>query len=226
MSAAHPDARLIIAASETDADLYYATRFLAPDAFVFLQTASEKMLLVSDLELDRARAQAQVDVVVPLSHYQQLARKNGVEAPTQLDALHQFLTERGIRSLQVPKNFPIYAADTLRKAGYEVDFPSGAFFPEREIKTPMEIDHIRDVQRHVEAAMEAAVTAIRETTVSSDGVLYRKGEPLTSEAVRRIITLTLLDRDCTARHTIVACGNQACDLSCCSGFRRPGCHAG
>ena len=32
------DARLIIAASETDANLFYATRFLAPDAFVFVLT--------------------------------------------------------------------------------------------------------------------------------------------------------------------------------------------
>ena len=62
-----PDARLIIAASETDADLHYATRFLAPDPFIFLQTASEKLLVMSDLEVDRARDQAQVDDVLSLS---------------------------------------------------------------------------------------------------------------------------------------------------------------
>ncbi len=41
---------LIIAASETDANLYYATRFLAPDPFIFLRIKGEKMLIMSDLK--------------------------------------------------------------------------------------------------------------------------------------------------------------------------------
>ena len=48
------EARLIIAASEADANLFYATRFLAPDPFVYLRHGQETILLVSDLELDRA----------------------------------------------------------------------------------------------------------------------------------------------------------------------------
>ena len=64
------EARLMIAASETDADMYYATRFLAPDPFIFFQIGAEKHLLMSDLERDRARAQAQVDHVLSLSEYQ------------------------------------------------------------------------------------------------------------------------------------------------------------
>ena len=206
----HPDARLIIAASETDADLFYATRFLAPDAFIFLQTKAEKRLLMSDLELDRARAQAQVDAVLSLSHYQKRAKERGVESPNHLDALHQVLQERGVKSLEVPRNFPIHAADHLRNAGYDVSFPSGAFFPERAFKSPEEIERIRQVQRHTEAAMDAAFAALREAEVKDD-ILCQNGEPLTSEAVRRLIAVTLMERECTARHTIVACGDQACD---------------
>ena len=44
-----PQARLIIAASESDANLFYATQFLAPDAFVLVWTRNEKVLLMSDL---------------------------------------------------------------------------------------------------------------------------------------------------------------------------------
>ena len=40
---------LIIAASEADANLYYASRFLAPDPFVFVQANGRKLLLMSDL---------------------------------------------------------------------------------------------------------------------------------------------------------------------------------
>ena len=48
-------ASLIIAASEVDSNLYYACRFMAPDPFVFLQVGGRKVLLMSDLEVDRAR---------------------------------------------------------------------------------------------------------------------------------------------------------------------------
>jgi len=69
------EARLMIAASETDADMYYATRFLAPDPFIFFQIGAKKHLLMSDLERDRARDQAQVDRVLSLSEYQKKAKK-------------------------------------------------------------------------------------------------------------------------------------------------------
>ena len=68
-------ASLIIAASEADSNLYYACRFLAPDPFVFLQVEGRKTLLMSDLEVDRARAQARVDEVLSLAEWDAKARQ-------------------------------------------------------------------------------------------------------------------------------------------------------
>ncbi len=65
-------ATLIIAASEQDANLYYATHFWAPDPFVFLQIGRRKLLVMSDLELDRAKPQATVDEVLSMSKLQML----------------------------------------------------------------------------------------------------------------------------------------------------------
>ena len=204
------DARLIIADSETNADLFYATRFLAPDPFVFLQTDAEKVLLMSDLELDRARSQAEVDTVASLSRYQEMARKSSVGEPTQLDALRQLLQERGIRSLLVPRSFPLSAADDLRQAGYSLTCLSGSFYPERECKDASEVEHIRGVQRHTERAMDFAIAAIREARIQGGG-LYGPSGPLTAEEVKHLIAVSLMERQCTARNTIVACGDQACD---------------
>ena len=203
------EARLMIAASETDADMYYATRFLAPDPFIFFQIGAEKHLLMSDLERDRARAQAQVDRVLSLSEYQEKAKKKN-EEPSQIDALHEVLQEKNITHLNVPRAFAIATADDLRERGYTVAFPEGAYWPDREIKTPEEIEHIREVQQHTEAAMDAAITLIRNSEIRGD-ILYHNGEPLTSERVKREIKFLLLERDCTAGHTIVAGGDQACD---------------
>ena len=59
--------RLIFAASDRDPDMLYATGFFVPDAFVFLEKAGESTILLSDLEVDRARQEARVNNVLALS---------------------------------------------------------------------------------------------------------------------------------------------------------------
>jgi Xaa-Pro aminopeptidase len=151
-----------------------------------------------------------VDEVLAMSSYQDRARKRGVAGPNQLHALVELLRERAIRDIDVPRTFPIEAADFLRERDYKVSWHQGAYFPQREHKTREEIDEIRKVQRHTEAAMDAAVHAIRDADVAG-GVLHKDGVPLTSECVKSCIARALMDKGCTGRHTIVACGDQACD---------------
>ena len=59
--------KLIIADTERDADQLYATRFFAPDPFIFLENKGRRTIVLSDLEIDRGRAHADVDEVVALS---------------------------------------------------------------------------------------------------------------------------------------------------------------
>ena len=60
-------ARLIVAASETDPDMLYATKFWAPDPFIFLERNGKRTLVLSDLEIDRGRKQADADEFVMFS---------------------------------------------------------------------------------------------------------------------------------------------------------------
>ncbi len=204
------EARLIIAASEVDANLFYATRFLAPDPFVFLWHGPEKILLMSDLELDRARAQAAVDTVLPIRRYEDRAKAAGMERPGVTDALSELLKERGIRSLLVPGDFPLEHADKLRDEGIVLHVKAAPFFEERLIKSPNEVQAISEAMRRTEAAMDAAIAAIRQAEVRG-GCLWRQGEILTSEAVKRLIARQLLDEGLIAQHAIVACGEDSCD---------------
>ena len=64
-------ARLIVAASETDPDILYATKFWAPDPFIFLQRNGKRTLVLSDLEIDRGRRQAEADEFVMFSELEQ-----------------------------------------------------------------------------------------------------------------------------------------------------------
>ena len=205
------DARLIIAASEIDANLFYATRFPAPDAFVFVLTPTgEKVLLMSDLEVDRARVQAAVDTVLPIRYFEERAKASGVERPGVLDSVCAFLAEREIRSVLVPGSFPIEYGDGLRKRGVAVQARREPFFEERLRKTAEEVEAISRAMQRTEAAMDAAVGAIREAKVH-DGVLRWRSETLTSERVRRLISMALIEDGLLAQHTIVACGEAGCD---------------
>jgi Xaa-Pro aminopeptidase len=204
------DARLIIAASEADANIFYATRFLAPDPFVFLWHGEDKILLMSDLELDRARAQAAVDAVLPIRQYEERAKASGIERPTPVDALWELLQERKIQSVLVPGSFPVEHADKLRQRGLTLLVKTEPFFEERLVKSPAEVQAITAALRHTEAAMDAAISAIREAE-GRDGLLWWQGEVLTSERIKRLVARQLLDDGLIAQRTIVACGEHGCD---------------
>lgn len=203
------EALFIIAASERDADLYYATRFLAPDPFPFFEVEGERFIMVSDLELGRARRQAAVETILPLQKYEDRA-KGRLAQPTLLDAVDEALKEQGIQHLLVPGSFPAEYADKLRPRGYEVRVKEGMLFEERLVKSEIEVGWIAETLHFTEEAMEIATDAIREAEIRGNE-LYRAGEPLTSEGVRRLIHHALLDRDCVAEHTIVAGGEQGSD---------------
>ncbi|MEW6247657.1 MAG: Xaa-Pro peptidase family protein [Nitrospirota bacterium] len=203
-------ATLFIAASETDSNLYYATRFIAPDPFIYLEVKGERLVVMSDLELDRARSQARVDRVLSYSQLERRAKDQGVAEPGPVDIVHLILQDAGLTQVLVPGNFPYIHACRLQELGYRLGTKREPFFERRVVKTAEEIGHIEATQRATEAAVAAAHRALRRASVR-DGVLWLDGEPLTSERVKKLINVTLMERDCVAQHTIVAGGEQACD---------------
>ncbi|HEX9780582.1 MAG TPA: Xaa-Pro peptidase family protein [bacterium] len=204
-------AKLIIADSERSANLYYGTRFLAPDPFIFLQCNGRRMLLMSDLEVDRARAQAKVDEVRPTSGVADALKRQGKQEPGFLDILDAVLKEQAISRLEVPGDFGVSHADGLRAKGYAVEPVSEPFFPGRVVKTGEEIAAITETLRVTEGALACAVDLIANSRIEPDGTLELGGKPLTAELVRTAMHLTMMERGCVAQHTIVAGGLQAVD---------------
>ncbi len=207
---ANDRATLMIAASETDSNLYYATRFIAPDPFIFLETAGVRLLLMSDLEMDRARSQASVDRVLSYSDVERRAKAQGLSAPGTVDVLHLVLQDHGIKQLLVPANFPFGHAARLQALGYQLEAKKDPFYERRSIKSDEEVRCIEDAQRATEAAVAAAHDALRNAEIRGDA-LWLHGEPLTSERIKKLINVRLMEHDCVAQHTIVAGGDQACD---------------
>ncbi len=112
-------ALLMIAASETDSNLYYATRFIAPDPFVYLEVKGERLMVMSDLEMDRARGQAAVDRVISYSEVERTVRAQGVADPGTIDVVHGVLQPTGIKRLLVPATLPYANALRLQHIGYQ-----------------------------------------------------------------------------------------------------------
>src|SRR5579884_1968041 len=124
-------ATLMIAASETDSNLYYATRFIAPDPFIFLEIKGERVMVMSDLEMDRAREQAAVDRVLSLSEIERALKARGVAEPGTIDVVDAFLQGAGIKRVLVPGTFPYAYAARLQQLGYELDMKKEPFFEQR-----------------------------------------------------------------------------------------------
>jgi Xaa-Pro aminopeptidase len=204
-------AKLIVAASERDANLLYATGFFAPDPFILLIHRGRKLLVMSDLEVDRARQQAQVHSILSRSKLERQLQELKEETVDTASVLRLLLSGRKIRSVWVPHDFPLGLAEKLRRNGLRLRVKPDPFFEQRECKRTEEIKQIEKALWAAEAGMQAGLEMIRKSRVHASGVLLWNGSRLTAEAVKQRINATILDRGCIAAHTIVACGEQGCD---------------
>src|SRR5579862_5951169 len=202
-------ARLMVADSERDANMLYATRLFVPDPFIWFEIRGRSYAVMNDLEIDRAKKQANVDRVLSFSHYQAQLKKVGVKQPRFMDILNRVLREFRIREVEVPGSFPVGLAKQLR--GIRVRVKQDPFFPEREIKTKDEISKLAAAMRMTEAGMQSAIDLLKTSRIGRDKFLYSRGKRLTSEAVQGTINSTIAALGGIGAHTIVAGGNQGCD---------------
>ncbi len=204
-------AQLIIADSERNANLFYATNFLAPDPFVFLQINGRRMLVMSDLEVDRARSQSSVEEVLSFTRIAEQAKKRLGSEPGLMDVVDEVLRGAGIKAVEVPRDCGVAYADRLRQLGYEVRPKADPFYPQRMIKSEREIGLIMETIRATEDALEQIIELVSQTEIRADGALWIGGKPLTVELLRRALHLQMMERDCVGQHTIIAPGVQAVD---------------
>jgi len=202
----------LVDADGTDSTQRYLSGFDAPDPFVTCYTPDGVHLLVSGLEYGRAKKDERADTVSRFTDYDYRDRVSEAgQVAGRAAVVADFLADRDVDSVAVPARFPLGTADGLREAGVAVDVDDDdAVTQIRAIKTSEEIEYVRRAQRANERAMAAAESLIESATVV-EGVLHRDGDPLTSEAVRREIELTLLREGCALDETIVACGADAAD---------------
>jgi Xaa-Pro aminopeptidase len=205
-----PRARILYAASEKDADILYPTGFFAPDPFLFIQSGKKKMLVMSDLEMDRAKAQARVDRVLSWSRFQKAIEAEG-KKPSAADVIARVLMDLGLRRVDVPRSFPLGLAMELDERGLRLDVVPDPFWPEREIKRAEEVRAIEASLRAAEAGLQAGIQALQSCRIGRDGYLHRGGRRFTAGDLRAAVNSRILAEGCVPSHTICAPGDQAVD---------------
>jgi len=203
--------RLIVAASETDPDMLYATKFWAPDPFIFLQRNGKRTLVLSDLEIDRGRKQADADELIMFSELEREVQGRSKKAPPYEKVLAHFLKKRGVRSAIVPANFPLGYAEALAANKVRVRATNGLFWPQREAKSNKEVEMMGQALRITERGLKRAIEVLKASKPGSGKRLRWSGKTLTSEMLRAEIDSAILRAGGVPTGTIVAGGDQACD---------------
>ncbi len=202
---------LMVADSERDADMLYAVRMFVPDPFIYLRLGGKCHIVLSDLEIDRAREQARHCRVLALSQCCRSLRLQGLEKPGLPHVIRLLLQAHRLKKVYVPDSFPLGLARDLRKLKVRVKLKDGPFFPEREIKTAEEVKKISAALVMAEVGLAEGIQAIKNAKVGRNLRLMYHNVPLTSEKLRAIINTAILQAGGFAMHTIVAGGRQACD---------------
>ena len=203
--------RLIVAASDTDPDMLYATKFWAPDPFIFLERNGKRTLVLSDLEIDRGRKQADADEFVMFSKIERDVQGKSRKTPPYEKVLVHFLRKRGVKSAIVPANFPLGYAEELAAGKIRVRATNGLFWPEREAKSEKEVEMIGRALRITERGLKRAIEILKVSNPGTGKRLYWGGKTLTSEMLRAEIDSAILRAGGIPTGTIVAGGDQGCD---------------
>lgn len=211
MGAKSSEHLLMVADSEHDANMLYAVGMFVPDPFIYLRLRGRPVIVMSDLEIDRARKQAPHCRAISLSKCQRQLRETGVKSPGHAAVIRALLRQHGARSVSVPHNFPLGLAVELKRLGISVRARRGGFFPEREQKTAEEVKKISAALMMAEVGMAEAMQVLRNSKIVRGQRLLYHNVPLTSEKLRSVIDTAIMQVSGLAAHTIVAGGRQACD---------------
>jgi len=190
--------------------MLYATGMFVPDPFIYLNVRGRGYAVLSDLELARAGKEIRNCRPLSLSACLRSLEREGVKSPGLAEVAHLLLRRHRLKKVAVPGTFPHGLARRLRVLKVKVKLKSGAVFPEREIKSVVEVKKISAALVMAEVGLAEGIQALKSAKITKDGRLLYHNVPLTAEKLRGIINVAILQAGGHGSNTIVACGRQAC----------------
>ncbi len=210
------EARMMAGIPALNAGLYRSIRFLVGDPVAFIEvtnmgTEPVTTLILRDIEMERAKRHARADHVACPADFTPASGLSGDRETATAQSAAELLVRAGVKRVVVDRSLPMIYAEMLQRAGIApvCDLDWGVL--ERRRKDAEEIKHIRRAQKLTEEVMELACGTIARASADRTGVLQHDGAPLTSERMRTMIDIWLLERDCSNPGAIVAGGPVGAD---------------
>lgn len=172
-----PRPLVLIPAGHGDADFTYATGMPLEIALYVRFEPGDDLLVVSPLEIDRAREQSRA------AHKLTMTEAGFVEKGEFASWAHlaaKLLRDRDIDQARVSPRLPAGYFEELRATGIDVEIDKNLFVEERRHKTAEEARLIRAAQEAAEAAVREVAGHMARAEIR-DGLLWNDGKPLTSE---------------------------------------------
>ncbi|MGA1224575.1 MAG: M24 family metallopeptidase [Phycisphaerales bacterium] len=200
----------------TNLSLYRAIRFKVGDPAALIELpavagGTERLLIIRDIEMERARRHARADRVHCPADFEPTGGLSGDRETATAQSVAQCLVARGVRSVRADRTLPLIFAHFIRAAGIEVECDTEMGVLERRSKDEQELAWLREAQRATERAMQLACETVARASAQADGTLFHDGAPLTSERLRSIIDIHLLSAGYENPESIVASGAQGAD---------------
>ncbi len=206
---------LMYGSTDRNKDMFYSTKFYTPSPFVLVIINDYKYIIVNRADYTEAKRNAQVNEVLvfddflsPKSYTESEKKKGSV--PSRLgyasEVVYSFFRDRGVGQVFVQPEFPFRMAQFLKWSGIAVKIDeSMPFFKQRLVKTEDELRFIKQAIAAAEDVFGKVVHILRNAEVHRD-ILHNAGVPITSEFLRKFISLRLYENDFIANHPIVSCG--------------------
>jgi len=181
--------------------LFHRLRFSVGDSAFFAELPNgQTILLVRDIEMDRARKLARADRIGCASEFTPQNGLDGDRDTALAQAGAECLRQAGVSTVCADRTLPYLFAHHLQAVGITLQYDKDFGVLERRVKDDEEQENLRAVQAVTEDAMQMACSLIARAPADVEGVLQHKGVPLTSERVRQLISRFVLDHDCTTLH--------------------------
>lgn len=210
------DAQVMAGIPERNAALYHRLRFSVGDPAAVIDfrpsvQQGESVLILRDIEMQRARQHARVDRVACPADFPPDSGLSGDRETATAQAVAECLRRHGARRVVADRSLPLIYAELIRHAGIDVQLDAELGVLQRRSKDEQELEWIREAQRDTEGAMRMACELVAHATAVADGTLTHEGQPLTAERVRAAIDHWLLDRGYANPPAIVAGGAAGAD---------------
>ena len=198
---------VLIPGGEGDADFTYATGFAVETGLYVRFGENDDVLVVSPLEIDRARVQSKTSKTLeldeagfedhgPFASFARLAAK--------------LLRQRAAEEARVSARLQAGYLEELRATGLGIEVDRELFRTERRQKSQQEAAFIQASQRAAEAAVVEVVSQLAQADIR-DGILWLDESPLTSERLYARASLRLGEKGFTCPDMIIA-GSPECAM--------------